>query len=140
MLADGAAVAFRDSGNSVGVGVITEGGNAFRLGPGVEHGHAHAVVVGNDHVDGVTEGSRPGADGVAGGGSVPSGAGGVLHFLRSQLTDNVGLAVDFDGAVLNGGSGAVGVGADRSAVDGAVNLNAGAQSRADAAVRAMESL
>ena len=133
MLADGAAVALGDSGDSVGVGVVTEGGHALSLGPGEEHAHAHAVVVGGDDVDLVAEGGSPSADGVAGGGSVPSGAGGVLHLLRGELTDYVGGAVYLEGAVLDVGGGAVDVGADRSAVDDAVDLDGGAERAAHAA-------
>src|SRR5699024_5510366 len=133
VLADGSAVTVGDGGHSVGVGVIAEGGDAVGAGPGVEHSHAHAVVVGGDHVDLIAEGGGPGVDGVAGGGGVPGGAGGVLHLLRGQLTDGVGGAVDLQGAVLHDGGGAVGVGAHRSAVDGAVHLNARAQHGADAA-------
>src|SRR5699024_8975944 len=133
VLADGSAVTVGDGGHSVGVGVIAEGGDAVGAGPGVEHSHAHAVVVGGDHVDLIAEGGGPGVDGVAGGGGVPGGAGGVLHLLRGQLTDGVGGAVELQGAVLHDGGGAVGVGAHRIAVDGAVHLNAGAQSGTDAA-------
>src|SRR5699024_6701675 len=90
--------------------------------------------VGSDNVDLIAKGSGPGADCVTGSGSVPGSAGGVLHFLRSQLTNNIGGAVYFDGTVFNDGGGAVGVGADRGGIDGAVcRLNAGAQSSADAA-------
>src|SRR5699024_4981094 len=66
VLADGAAVTVGDGGHSVGVGVIAEGGDAVGAGPGVEHSHAHAVVVGGDHIDLIAEGGGPGVDGVAG--------------------------------------------------------------------------
>src|SRR5699024_2666604 len=89
MLADGAAVTIGNGRDRVRVGVIAEGGNTVGLRPGIEHRHAHAVVVGDHNVDGIAEGSGPGADSVAGSGGVPSGACGVLHLLRSQLTDRV---------------------------------------------------
>ena len=133
VLADGTAVAVGDGGHGVGVGVIAEGGHALSLGPAVEHGHAHAVVVGDHNVDLIAEGGGPGGDGVAGGGGVPSGAGGVLHLLRGQLTDGVGGAAHINGAILHDGGGAVGVGAHGVGIDGAVGINAGAQSGADAA-------
>ena len=133
MLADGSAVTFCDGGNGVSVGVITEGGNFVRLGPGVEHGHAHAVVVGDNYINGVAERGRPGADSVAGSGGIPSGTGGVLHFLGGQLTDDIRLAVDLDGTILNDGSRTIGIGADGLTVDCAISLNAGAQSGADTA-------
>src|SRR5699024_2609550 len=102
-------------------------GHAVLVGPGVEHGHAHAVVVGYHDVDLVAESGGPGADGVAGGGVIPGGAGGVLHLLGVQLSDSVGGAVDLQGAVLHDGGGAVGVGADGVTVDSAVHRYAGAQ-------------
>ena len=82
---------------------------------------ADNVVVGSDNVDLIAKGSGPGADCVTGSGSVPSSAGGVLHFLRSQLTNNIGGAVYFDGTVFNDGGGAVGVGADRGGIDVALS-------------------
>src|SRR5699024_9411802 len=122
-----------NGGHRVGVGVIDEGGDVVGLGPGVEHGHAHAVDVGDHHVDLIAEGGGPGVDGVAGGGGVPGGAGGVLHLLRGQLTHGVGGAVDLDGAVLHVAGGAVQVGAHGGGVHGAVHLHSGAQSGAHAA-------
>src|SRR5699024_1057704 len=126
--ADGSAVALSDGCNRVAVGVVSEGGNAVVLGPSVEHGHAHAVVVGNYYVDGITEGSGPGVDGVSSGSCIPGSSSGVLHLLRSQLTNDVALAVHLQGSVLNDGGGAVGVGSYGVAVDLAVGLNAGSQS------------
>ena len=133
VLADGAAVALGDGGHGVGVGVIAEGGHAVGLRPAGEHGHAHAVVVGDNDVDLVAEGGRPGVDGVAGGGGVPGGAGGVLHLLAGQLTHGEGLAAGLDGAVLHGGGGAVGVGAHRVGHDAVVAFHRGAQRAAHAA-------
>ena len=108
--------------------------DALLLGPGVEHGHAHAVVVGDDDVDLVAERGGPGLDGVAGRGGVPGGAGLVLHLLRGELADGVLVAVvGGDGGVLDDGGGAVDVGADRGRVDVAVDLDAGAERLAGAA-------
>src|SRR5699024_1763044 len=100
--------------------------------PCVEHGHAHSVIVGNNNIDGLTEGSGPGIDSVSCSSSVPGSTCGVLHLLRSQLTYGIGLAVNLDGAVLYDGGRTVGVGSYRGTVDLAVYLNAGAQSTADA--------
>src|SRR5699024_9503248 len=107
----------------VGVGVIAEGGDVVGLGPGVEHGHAHTVVVGDHHVDLVSEGGRPSVDGVAGGSGVPGGAGGVLHLLRGQLTHSIGGAVNLNGDVLHIGGGAVQVGAHGRGVHVAVHFH-----------------
>ena len=133
MLADGSAVALGDGRNGVIVGVIAKGRDLVVLGPGVEHRHAHAVVVGDDKVNLVTEGGRPGADGVASRSSVPGGAGGVLHLLRGELAHGVGLATNLHLCVLDQRGGAVGVGADGVRDDVAVLLDAGAERLAHAA-------
>ena len=134
VLGDGARIALGDGRDGVGVGVVAEGRDAVVLGPGVEHGHAHAVVVGDDDVDLVAEGGGPGLEGVARRGGVPGGAGLVLHLLRGELADDVLLAViSGDLAVDDEVGGAVGVGADGVGDDVAVLLDGGAESLAGAA-------
>ena len=131
MLADRAAVALRNRSDCVGVCVVTEGRNLVLLGPSVEHRHAHAVVVRSDNVNLIAEGGSPGADAVTCRCSVPGCARRVLHLLRSQLSDLVGLAVDFELAVLDHRSGAVDVRACRRGIDCAVLLNRRAECLSD---------
>ena len=131
VLADGAAVALRNRSDCVGVCVVTEGRNTLLLGPSVEHGHAHAVVVRCDNVNLIAEGGSPGADAVSCRCSVPSCARCVLHLLRSQLSHLVGLAVHFDLAVLDNRCHAVDVRACRRGIDCAVLLNRRAECLSD---------
>ena len=131
MLADSAAVALCDSCYCVAVCVIAKCRNLVVLGPCVEHGHAHTVVIGCNNINLIAKRGRPCADCIACCGSIPCSSCGVLHLLGSKLTDNVCLSANFDGAVLYNRCCTVCVCTNRIAVDAAVFLYRGAESLAD---------
>jgi len=132
VLADRSAVTVGNGSNCVSVCIVAKGGNAIFLRPGVKHCHAHAVIVGNNDIDGISQRRSPGADGVAGGAGIPGSAGGILHFLRSKLTNGEGRAIHFNGAVLNLGSGTIRIGTDRIRNNAVAAFHCGAQSATNA--------
>ena len=133
MLADGSAVALGDSSNGVVVGVVAKGRDLVVLGPRIEHRHAHAVVVGDDEVNLLAKGRRPGADSVASRCCIPGGTRRVLHLLRGKLANGVGLATNLHRGVLDKRGRAIRVGTNGIGDNLAVLLDAGAKGAAHAA-------
>ena len=123
MLADGSAVAFCDSSNSVTVCIVSESRNSVVFRPCVEHGHSHTIVVRCDDINLVAERRCPGADCVTSGSSIPCCTGRVLHFLRSKLTNGIFFPVYGKGSILYNSSRTIYVGSGRVTYDFAIGLN-----------------
>ena len=124
VLGNCSAEAVSDCCNSVGVCVITECRNFSFLGPLVEYSHAHAIVVGNNYVNLITEVAYPCGDCVTSCSSIPCSTCSTLHFMRSKFTDFQTSKF----AVLYVCGRTVFVDFDRCGVDCAVNFNSCAES------------
>ena len=128
MLTDCPNITIRNCRNRICIGVVTESRNSLLLAPRIEHRHSHAVVVRSNHINRISEGSTPRDDCIARGSGIPCCARRVLHFLRSQLSDYVGLTVYFDGTILYNTRTSVRIGSDRVRVNESIFFYSGTES------------